>query len=222
MCNPSICSLQVANHLPNTLASVCPVAGVCKTWRTIILGNKALLASLEVQVCPERPLKSNGDARVDTKFMMVKKHDYVADFPVPRILRAASEAGNLKGTVSLAKIFELRGLTARAMTHWKKAAKAGVAEGQFRLGEAFYRGHPDTGQDPEEALMWLQRAAKNKEISSQLLSSAATILGYLHMDGEGTKIDNVAATKWFAIGKAHGNKEAERTLGWMWNTGQFG
>jgi len=37
-----------------------------------------------------------------------------------------------------------------------------------------------------------------------------------------SQVDNIQATKWFAVGKAAGNKEAEKTLGWMWNTGQFG
>ena len=80
----------------------------------------------------------------------------------------------------------------------------------------------ERGWGMRQALLWLQRAAKNPECSVEHLSIAATMLGYLHMDGDGTKMDNIQATKWFAVGKANGNKEAEKTLGWMWNTGQFG
>merc|ERR1712070_687737 len=114
---------------------------------------------------------------------------------------------------AMAKVLELHGRHNRAMSFWKKAAKAGSVQGQFRLGEAFYRGEGDLRQDAEEAIVWLHRCIKHPKIDApenqELLASAATILGYIYMDGEGTSVDNIQATKWFAVGKANGNKEAE-------------
>jgi len=47
------------------------------------------------------------------------------------------------------------------------------------------------------------------------------MLGYLCLDGEGTKLDYTEATRYFKLAISNGNLEAERTLGWMFNTGQF-
>jgi hypothetical protein len=51
--------------------------------------------------------------------------------------------------------------------------------------------------------------------------TGASVLGW-RFAALPSQVDNIQATKWFAVGKAAGNKEAEKTLGWMWNTGQFG
>jgi TPR repeat protein len=50
---------------------------------------------------------------------------------------------------------------------------------------------------------------------------AAVIIGFLHLDGEGTQPCNVTAVKWFKLAAEHGNKEADKTLGWLYNTGQY-
>lgn len=216
---------EVLRHLPNKLADALAVCGVCHAWRDSVVDSKELMCRLRVRFSAEGPTRTHVHMRklphppLNTHN---SKRPERLTLPVPRILRAMSVAGNLEGTVTLARVHDLRGSHTRAMLFWKQAAKAGAAEAQYRIGEAFYQGEGDVGQDCEEALVWLQRVAKNPECDSELLASAATILGYLHMDGEGTKIDNIQATKWFAIGKANGNKEAEQTLGWMYNTGQYG
>ena len=46
--------------------------------------------------------------------------------------------------------------------------------------------------------------------------------GYLYLDGEGTKKDNKEAVNAMRRAAELGSDEAKRTLGWMYNTGQFG
>lgn len=41
------------------------------------------------------------------------------------------------------------------------------------------------------------------------------------LSGEGTQPCNVTAVKWFKLAAEHGNKEADKTLGWLYNTGQY-
>lgn len=55
---------------------------------------------------------------------------------------------------------------------------------------------------------------------SQLLQ-AALLLGYLFLDGEGTKVDVAAAIRWFRLAERHGCRVAGRVLGSLYNTGQF-
>jgi TPR repeat protein len=46
-------------------------------------------------------------------------------------------------------------------------------------------------------------------------------MGYLFQDGEGTQACNVTAVKWFRVASSNGNVEATKTLGWLYNTGQY-
>jgi TPR repeat protein len=55
-----------------------------------------------------------------------------------------------------------------------------------------------------------------------MLMDALLMLGYLHLDGEGTKRDNMEAVSAMRRASELGSDEARRTLGWMYNTGQFG
>lgn len=214
---------QVVECLPNNFADLLAAAGVCCNWRENVMASQALMQNVSVKFSKAGPLKSgNAMPRCAHALKRAQETSGRITLPVPKILLALQDAGNIDSTVAIAKIHDWRGNPSRALRFWKHAAKNGIAEGQFRIGEAFYQGEGDMGRDAEEALMWLQRAAKNPHSTQPILAASATILGYLHMDGEGTKTDNLLATKWFAIGKEHGNKEAEKTLGWMWNTGQFG
>ena len=55
-----------------------------------------------------------------------------------------------------------------------------------------------------------------------MLSQAAVLLGYLHLDGEGIKEDKELAVKWMKLSSSLGNVDAQTTLGFLYNTGQFG
>ncbi len=53
------------------------------------------------------------------------------------------------------------------------------------------------------------------------LAVAALLLGYVHLDGEGGRVDRVEAIRWFKVAVQHGSVEGERVLGSLYNTGQF-
>ena len=50
---------------------------------------------------------------------------------------------------------------------------------------------------------------------------AAHILGYLCLDGEGTRADTQAAIRWFRPAERYGCLEAGRVLGSLYNSGQY-
>jgi TPR repeat protein len=66
------------------------------------------------------------------------------------------------------------------------------------------------------------RLTPESESLSRMLVDALLMLGYLHLDGEGTKRDNREAVSAMRRASELGSDEARRTLGWMYNTGQFG
>jgi TPR repeat protein len=143
---------------------------------------------------------------------------------VPVLLERACEiAKNVSALECLGLLRDHQGDHARAHKAWKKAAVLGSAVGQFKLGEIFYRGLGNHGVDGEEALFWLSKAVKNSNqpLAMEDLSTAACIMGYLFQDGEGTQACNVTAVKWFRVASTNGNVEATKTLGWLYNTGQY-
>lgn len=56
----------------------------------------------------------------------------------------------------------------------------------------------------------------------QVLAKAALLLGFLHLDGEATKFDAAEALKWFKVALLNDCAEAERIIGTLFNTGQYG
>lgn len=55
-----------------------------------------------------------------------------------------------------------------------------------------------------------------------VLAQAAHILGYLHLDGEGTRADTAVAIRWFRLAERCGCRDAGRVMGSLFNTGQYG
>lgn len=62
---------------------------------------------------------------------------------------------------------------------------------------------------------------KQEEQDIKLQAHAALMLGFMYLDGEGTKTDVVEAVKWFKKASSHGNGEAQKQLGVLFNTGQY-
>lgn len=54
------------------------------------------------------------------------------------------------------------------------------------------------------------------------LAVVALLLGLLHLDGEGSRVDVPEALRWLKQAAQLGSAEAERVLGSLYNTGQFG
>ena len=75
--------------------------------------------------------------------------------------------------------------------------------------------------DGEEALFWLSKAMKSSALAPECRATAAGIMGFLHLDGEGTAACNVTAIKWFKVAAENGCAEALKTLGWLYSTGQY-
>ncbi|PSC67554.1 hypothetical protein C2E20_8786 [Micractinium conductrix] len=73
------------------------------------------------------------------------------------------------------------------------------------------------GAAPAVRLPPLMSAAECRAI----LAQAAHILGYIFLDGEGTKSDLAAAIRWFKEAERHGCQEAGRVLGSLFNTGIY-
>ena len=144
---------------------------------------------------------------------------------VPLLLEKACQGGkNVSALECLGTLRETQGDLGKAHKAWKRAAKLGSAGGQFKLGEIFYRGLGNHGVDGEEALFWLNKATKGEHVvplCAESLATAAGIMGFLHLDGEGTQACNTSAVKWFRVAQSNGNKEASKTLGWLYNTGQY-
>ncbi|GAQ81685.1 hypothetical protein KFL_000870210 [Klebsormidium nitens] len=189
-------------------------SAVCKLWRMSIAEDEPLLKSLVIRrrmfqpaIAPPAPRR--------TKFLC-------GTHPLPFVLIRAAEAGNVPAMVLVAEEMERQGQRPKALDWWKKAARKGDQGSQYRIGEAYYRGDSEWPQDGEEALIWLNRAAKFAHGDAGLSAAAGLLLGYMHLDGEGIAApNNTEAVRWFRFAAELGNREAEKTLGWLWNTGQF-
>ena len=75
-------------------------------------------------------------------------------------------------------------------------------------------------QDTTQAVVYLQKAVRNTSAERHDIAVAATLLGFSHLDGPTSS--NSTAVEWFKMAAENGSVSAEETLGWMYNTGQFG
>jgi hypothetical protein len=229
-------------------SSLLPIIGVNRGWRNELIGDRRFLRSLRFQLRdPWNPLlkttrintMSSDDKRIVFGFKL--QHAFSREEQrrertrPPTILNLASAAGNVSSASVLACFHEASGNREEAAKWWCKAAKGGDTEALFQHGFYLY----SISDQPEDAVIYLSRAVKGVlgvESLSQLspyvpvellkdnvalcdlLSRAALILGYAHLDGHGVKSDNEIAVKLF---KMAGCSEGQRALGWLYNTGQF-
>lgn len=259
-------------------------------WRTAILQDAPTLRQLQVPrtLRPPHPTPS----------------------PPPTLFRHAAAAGSVPAATALALHCDALGDTTAAVRLYKAAAARGHPVAQAVLGCGYYWGRRGLPRDPEDAMLWLGRAAKqltslvaahqgndstasgqvggNRQRSDQgaegdnnVMSNAnsngrpvpwsaaytrdvlpvvallrrvehvvpwtastvlpgcalqrwralelanwlavvALLLGLLHLDGEGSRVDVPEAMRWLKHAAMLGSAEAERVLGSLYNTGQFG
>lgn len=231
---------KVLWHLPRTASVANALCGVCAEWRAAILDEETYLRAIHFRLDANQPFRGMDTVRGavahrrtwahrrrgagDDSAATAPEDDAVAGARVPEILvRAARTGANVTALETLGALREAQGDHAGAYKAWKRSAALGSSLGQFKLGEIFYRGLGNQGVDGEEALFWLSKAVKNQTapLSSESMATAAGIMGFLHLDGEGTQACNVTAVKWFKVAAEHGNREADKTLGWLYNTGQY-
>lgn len=86
------------------------------------------------------------------------------------------------------------------------AAKKGLKEAQFRLGDHLLRGEAGFDRNAEEAVPWLMRSAE------QGYDSAQFALGWCYEKGLGTSIDLVQAARAYQKAAKQGNTQATLQL----------
>lgn len=272
------------------------------TWRTAVLQDVPCLRQLQVPrtlAPPCRQINSPWPRPSHT-------------IP-PALLRHAAAAGSVSAAVALALHCDALGDDTAAVRLYKSAATRGHAVAQAVLGCGHYWGTRGLARDPEDAMLWLGRAAKQlspivtrftsahrdndsthtavtvgldqhgvvgtQEVEqpsgglvairslawspayaqdvlptvallrstehvvpwaaltslsgcpqqqwrvlelARWLAVASLLLGLLHLDGEGSRVDVPEAMRWLKQAALLGSAEAERVLGSLYNTGQFG
>lgn len=97
-----------------------------------------------------------------------------------------------------------------AMEHWRKAAEAGVADAQYRLGRLLAQ-NPETVAD---GMQWLEKAAAPGKKGG--VPQAATALGHLYMTGSnGAPKDVERAVAWYAAAAGAGDALAQHVYAEM-------
>lgn len=102
-----------------------------------------------------------------------------------------------------------------ALRHWRRAADAGVAAAQFRLGRVLVQ-QPESVQ---EGMNLLVLAAREGHAGG--VPQAATALGNLYYKGtNGAPQDMEKAAKWYALGAGAGDPMAQLVYAMMLLTGE--
>lgn len=86
---------------------------------------------------------------------------------------------------------------AHAVTHYRAAAEAGIAEACYKLGDLLRDGR-GCEMDLDEAYHWFQRAAELSQDEEPVVwGSAALRLGHAHEEGEGCEQSFELARTWY-------------------------
>ncbi|MGN0864600.1 MAG: tetratricopeptide repeat protein [Akkermansia sp.] len=131
--------------------------------------------------------------------------DHAAAF---RWFCAAAAQGHTASHVFLGQLcYDGRGTPrdeAAALSHWRRAAEAGLAEAQYRLGRVLAQ-HPDQRR---EGIEWLTKAAREGQRGG--VPQAATALGNLYYRGApDLTADRAQAVRWYAMGASAGDPLAQ-------------
>jgi TPR repeat protein len=95
----------------------------------------------------------------------------------------------------------------------KKAAEAGDAGAQFRLGESLLQDPARSAETSASAVRWLQMAAENGN------TEAMIVLGRLSRTGVGVLQNFGQASKWIQTAASRGNPEGMLELGRLYRDG---
>jgi hypothetical protein len=214
--------IAAADYSPTTARAV---AQVSRSWRAAVAGDRVALQRLAFVRAAAPPAARNA--------------------PLPWLLAQAVRAGNPAAAVVAARTLEARGDCAGALPFWAKAKCATVChpEAAARIGWAHYDGAAGVARDPEEAMLWLSRAAKalaaalappcagaappplpplmGAAACARELAASAHMLALLHLDGEATRQDTSAAVRWLLLAREHGCAEAPPLLATLYRSGQY-
>lgn len=87
----------------------------------------------------------------------------------------------------------------------EKAAEAGEAEAQFKLG-ALYANGKGVKQDSHAAAKWLRKAARQEHLAAQ------TLLGWCYAGGNGVSENAAEAVEWYGKAAEQGDTDAMCSL----------
>ena len=135
----------------------------------------------------------------------------------------------------------------RSVKMWKRLFTLGDVYGCWKMGEILYEGRDYMPMNQPDAFLAFSRAAKKvtpyrleqlppdsslrfqaKQMEpgveqSEILGKVGIYLGYCYLDGDaGQKEYNEMAVSWFRLAARHGNEDAQRVCGWIFNTGMYG
>jgi TPR repeat protein len=123
-----------------------------------------------------------------------------------KLLTPVAEGGNAEAAYLLGEMYGPRSWgqpgenrhgveqdNARVIAWWTKAAEAGNAKAQLKLGWWMMRGQDVVAVDETKAMQWLVKAAEQGEPQAQFEAA----LGY--WKGKGVPVDLVEARKWLLI-----------------------
>jgi TPR repeat protein len=117
------------------------------------------------------------------------------------------------GALAANQTREIGGETLADYPELRRAAEAGDAEAQFRLGERYYDERVRDPAKDAEAQKWLRLAA------AQGNGNAEDRLGWIYYRGNGVPQDYVGAANWYRRAAAHGNLDAMTRLGTLYQQG---
>ncbi|GMH35545.1 hypothetical protein BSKO_03413 [Bryopsis sp. KO-2023] len=200
---------------------VIAMCGVSPHWRKYMFSDAPMVRGIPFRLNLSRPLRNVSGCGVLQKTLH-RRHIG----SLPRILLKAADLNNIHAISSLANLYEASSMHVDAVQQWRKLSMTGDLHGSWKYGEALYNGK-GIGRDAESAQHLFLRIGKqilrsDAPKTSEMLRGIGLCLGYLFLDGEAGKQDNEKAVHWFQIAAENGCLESETTLGWMFNTGQYG
>ncbi|MBI5320099.1 caspase family protein [Bradyrhizobium sp.] len=171
---------------------------------------------------------------------------------VPRAISACTEAlarypDAIRFHYQLARAYRESKDSARALSHFRRAAEASYAEAQNALG-TIYRNGEGVPKDLAQSASWYARAAERghagaqnnlafayenglgvprdlaaavswyRKSAEQGEASAQHNMGVVYANGQGVAKDDAQAASWYRKAAAQGNSDAQNNLGMMyWN-----
>ena len=130
------------------------------------------------------------------------------DVTTTDLLREKALGGDVKAQYELSvRLDDLNGSNPAEVASWLKlAARAGLKEAQYRLGEYLMKGHAAIVSNPVEAMSWFQRAADQGMPQAQFALANCFELGY---NGQESLTD---AINWYQQAKSGGISGADQKL----------
>ena len=101
---------------------------------------------------------------------------------------------------------------------YQKSADLGNPQGEFRLAELYYN-QDNPGYDPKKAFPLFLKIAKTKQQDNCNCTEAASYIGYMYLNGEGTEKNFQQALHWLRIAANAGDTTAMHNLAEMYREG---